>query len=395
MPASKDPERAGKWVAQFYFTDWTGKRKKKYKRGFSTKKEAQEWERDFLRKQKADMNMKVAAFVDLYLDDMKPRLRGSTLDGKHFLFDKMIIPYFGEKPLCSVTAADVRQWQAALMETEYAPGKKYSQTYLKTVNNQLCALFNYAVRFYGLRENPCHKAGSMGKKNAEEMKFWTLEEFKTFREAVRDKPRSFMAFQVLYYTGCRIGELMALTKADVDLAGGTISISKTYSRRNGEDVVTPPKTPKSNRVIAIPHFLCDELRGYMATLYGLQDSDRLFQFTKYFLEHEMQRGCKKSGVKKIRLHDLRHSHASLLIEMGFSPLLIADRLGHENVETTLNTYAHLWPHKQAEVAGKLEALEQGPADSKTILKKPENKNTPLNTGTKPIKSGENDSDNSI
>lgn len=145
MPANKDPERPGKWVAQFYFTDWTGKRKKKYKRGFDTKRAAQEWERDFLKRQRADMAMKLSDFVDLYLDDMKPRLRGSTLDGKRFLFDKLIIPYFGARPLNSITAADVRQWQATLMGQEYKPGKKYSQTYLKTVNNQLTALFNYCV----------------------------------------------------------------------------------------------------------------------------------------------------------------------------------------------------------------------------------------------------------
>ncbi len=338
------------------------------------------------------MAMKLSDFVDLYLDDMKPRLRGSTLDGKRFLFDKLIIPYFGNKPLNSITAADVRQWQATLMKQEYKPGKKYSQTYLKTVNNQITALFNYAARFYGLRENPCHKAGSMGKKNAEEMQFWTLDEYKQFREAVRNKPRSFMAFQVLYYTGMRIGELMAmaLTKADIDLDAHTVSISKTYSRRNGKDVITPPKTPKSNRVIALPLFLCDELRAYMETLYGLQDGDRIFPFTKYFLEHEMKRGCKLSGVKKIRLHDLRHSHASLLIEEGFSPLLIAERLGHENVETTLNTYSHLWPHKQEQVAGRLQLLEEKPADSKTILKKSENQKTPLNMDKESIKSGEND-----
>ncbi|UZT81251.1 site-specific integrase [Caproicibacterium sp. BJN0003] len=387
MPANKYSESPAKWESQFYYTDWTGKRKKKHKRGFNKRKEALEWERNFLKSTKADVSMKLSSFVDIYLNDMDPRLRGSTMDGKRFLFDKLIIPYFGEKPLCSITAANIRQWQATLLETEFKPGKKYSATYLKTVNNQITALFNYACRYYNLRENPCHKAGSMGKKNADEMQFWTLDEYKKFREAVKDKSRSFMAFQVLYYTGCRIGELMALTKADVDLSAGTISISKTYSRRNGEDVITPPKTPKSNRIIAIPSFLCDELRDYMATIYGLQEDGRIFPFTKYFLEHEMQRGCKISGVKKIRLHDLRHSHASLLIEMGFSPLLIADRLGHEKVETTLNTYSHLWPHKQEEVVSRLQSLEKLPCGSRTVLKNPEKENKPLNAGIEPAKNG--------
>ncbi len=90
--------------------------------------------------------------------------------------------------------------------------------------------------------------------------------------------------------------------------------------------------------------------------YGLDPNDRLFPYTMHFLHHEMEQGCKKSGVKKIRIHDLRHSHASLLVEMGFSPLLIAERLGHEHVQTTMDTYSHLYPNKQTEVAQRLDTF---------------------------------------
>lgn len=200
----------------------------------------------------------------------------------------------------------------------------------------------------------------MGKSHAEEMQFWTKQEFDTFLPAVADKPQSYAAFMTLYYTGMRIGELMALTPVDIDLQNGIISISKSYQRLGQEDVITPPKTPKSNRIIAIPDFLCEELKSYLGKLYELGPDERMFHFTKHFLSHEMIRGCKKSGVKRIRLHDIRHSHASLLIELGFSPLLIADRLGHEKVETTLNTYSHLYPHKQEEVVQKLQSLNLVP-----------------------------------
>ena len=87
-----------------------------------------------------------------------------------------------------------------------------------------------------------------------------------------------------------------------------------------------------------------------------EPSDRLFEYTKHYLQSEMDRGCKKSGVKKIRVHDIRHSHASLLIELGFSPLLISERLGHENVETTLEIYDHLYHNKHGEVSSKLNEL---------------------------------------
>lgn len=352
MPANKDPEQPGKWLTQFYYTDWTGQRKKKRKRGFATKREALAWEQEFLKHQQADMSMTLSSFAELYLEDMAPRVRASTLENKKFIFNTKVKPYLGNKPMSAITPPDVRKWQNELL----SDSKGYSQTYLKTVNNQLVALFNYAVKFYALRENPCHKAGSMGKKDADEMQFWTTAEFKQFRDAVKDKPRSYTAFEVLYYTGMRIGELMALTTADIDFDAGTISVSKSYNRLNGEDIISPPKTPKSNRVIAAPAFLCEELQAYMGQLYGAEPTDRLFPFTKYFLEHEMKRGCSLSGVKKIRLHDIRHSHASLLIELGFSPLLIADRLGHEKVQTTLDTYSHLWPHKQQEVVDKLQML---------------------------------------
>lgn len=232
--------------------------------------------------------------------------------------------------------------------------KGYSQTYLKTVNNQLSTIFNYAVKYYDLRENPCRKTGSIGKSHAGERQFWTKQEFKQFLATVEDKPEARMAFLVLYWTGMRIGELLALTYNDIDLEKRTISINKSYQRLDGRDIITPPKTPKSKRIVTIPLFLAEELREYMSHLYGIMADERMFRFTKSYMEHKIIRGIKFSGVKRIRLHDLRHSHASLLVEMGFTPLAIAERLGHEKIETTLNTYSHLYPNKQGELADRLE-----------------------------------------
>lgn len=349
MPAYKDGER-GTWYAKFYYQTWDGERKQKKKRGFRTKREAVEFEDRFLKTIAGDVNMPFRAFAALYLDDMSHRLRQSTVESKHFMIDKKITPFFSDRPLNDIKPADIRRWQNEMI------GRGYAQTYLKTLNNQLAAMFNYAVKYYNLAENPCHKAGSIGKKKAEEMQFWTLDEYNRFAQAIRPKKRAYVAFETLYYTGIRIGELLALTRLDVDLEECTLSISKTYQRIRGQDVITPPKTPKSKRAIGIPPFLRDELADYTKSLYDLRDSDRLFQMTKYALTHDMENYSRKAGVKKIRLHDLRHSHASLLIEQGFSPLLIADRLGHENVETTLNTYSHLYPTKEAELTARLETL---------------------------------------
>ena len=348
MKAEKD-KKTGKWLIQYRYTDWQGKRRKSTKRGFATKREAEEWLRNFLITQKADFDMKFEDFWKMYCADMETRLREHTMRTKKYIVELKILPYFGNKRVNDITAADIRQWQNELIKMGYSP------TYLKTINNQLSAIFNYAVRYYDLKSNPCEKAGSMGKSKAEEMDFWTGEEFRKFIDSVMNKRLSYMAFMILYWTGMRLGELLALNPKDVDLEKRTISITKSYQRLGKKDVITPPKTSKSKRVITIPEFLAADIKDYMDSLYDLQEDDRLFPITKYYLEHEMQRGIKESGVKRIRVHDLRHSHASMLIELGFSPLEIANRLGHEKVETTLNTYAHLYPNKQTKLAERLDS----------------------------------------
>lgn len=148
-------------------------------------------------------------------------------------------------------------------------GKKYSPAYLRSVNNQLSAIFNHAVRYYDLRENPCKKAGSMGKKKNRKMLFWTKEEYLKFAEVMMDKPLSFYAFEMLYWCGIREGELLALTPADFDFEKCTVSITKSYQRLNGQDLITTPKTEKSNRVIKMPQFLADEMQDYLKQLYGI------------------------------------------------------------------------------------------------------------------------------
>ena len=168
-----------------------------------------------------------------------------------------------------------------------------------------------------------------------------------------DKPLSFYAFEMLYWCGIREGELLALTPADFDFERRTVTINKSYQRLNGQDIITSPKTEKSNRIITMPKFLSDEIQDYLKMLYGIGDGDRMFTVTKNYLYREMERGAREAGVKRIRVHDLRHSHVSLLIDMGFSATAIADRVGHESIEITYN-YAHLFPSKQTEMADKLD-----------------------------------------
>ena len=339
--------------AKFYYTNWQGIKKQKWKRGFATKKEALGFERDFLEQQSTNPDMTFQNLYEIYMEDMAARLKQSTLLTKKAVLQTHILPFFGSKPINEIKASDVRRWQAKLMSSP----NNYSQTYLKKINTELNSIINYAKRFYDLNTNPCGKAGTIGKAKAEEMDYWTYDEYIAFREGVKDKPLSYICIEVLYWTGMREGELLALSPADIDLDNKTISINRTYQRIEGKDVFTSPKTRKSKRKIPIPDFLCQELSDYIQSRYMLDADERLFPVTKSYLSHEMIRGCKNTGVKKIRIHDIRHSHASLLINQGCDALMLADRLGHEKVSTTLNTYSHLFPHKQQELVHSLESLQ--------------------------------------
>lgn len=351
MSASKDPKR-GTWKVYCYYTDWQGNRRPKTKRGFATKKDALEWERGFLQAQTKDINMSFEAFVEIYLRDKKPRLKYNTYLTKKHIITTKILPYFGNRSLSSIKAYDVVQWQNELLKQRDDNGIAYSPTYMRTVQNQLSAIFNHACKFYSLYSNPSFQAGKMGKAKAKEMLFWTTEEFLKFIETMKRKPVSYYAFEILYWCGIREGELLALTMNDIDINNKRMTINKSYQRLECMDIITPPKTEKSNRTIQMPDFLCKEISDYFSMLYGCSNESRMFNITKSYLHHEMDRGCKESGVKRIRIHDLRHSHVAHLIELGFSPLAIADRLGHEGIAVTYN-YAHLYPTKQFELADKL------------------------------------------
>lgn len=351
MPAYKDISK-GTWYISFYYKNWKGERERKLKRGFRTKHEAQVWEQEFRQQKAATMDMTFESFVEIYSKDMKTRLKLNTWITKENIIKTKLIPAFGNKKMNEIRPSDVIQWQNAMMESRGKKGHAYSDTYLKTLHNQLSAIFNHAIKYYELKSNPAAKAGSMGKAHGKEMLFWTKEEYLKFSDSMMDKPMSFYAFEMLYWCGIRVGELLALSPENFDFSKETVHINKSYQRINGEDVITDPKTPKSNRVIQMPTFLCEEIQDYLKTLYGIKSTDRIFPFTKDYLHHEMTRGAKEQRIKRIRIHDLRHSHVSLLIEMGFSAVAIADRLGHESIDVTYR-YAHLFPSRQAEIAKKL------------------------------------------
>ena len=357
MAVYKD-KATGMWRVVFRYVNWKGERKQTQKRGFLTKRDAQKWEREQMLKNSSSLDMTFGSFFEIYEADKRQRLKENTWESKSHVIRTKILPYFENRKIAEIEPKDIIAWQNELLAYRDEKGASYSTTYLKTIHGQLSAIFNHAVRYYHLPCNPAQKAGTMGTEEHKEMSFWTKEEYLKFAEEMMDKPVSYYAFEMLYWCGIREGELLALTPADFDFERQTLTINKSYQRLKGRDVITSPKTPKSNRTIKMPKFLCEEMEEYLNSLYGIQTNERIFQISKSYLHHEMDRGAKAAGVKRIRIHDLRHSAISLLIEMGFSALAIAERVGHESIDITYR-YAHLFPTKQTEMAEKLNEERMG------------------------------------
>lgn len=199
-------QKTGMWEVRTYYKDWTGTRRQKTKRGFAKKSETQEWECAFKLKDEMNINMKFKDFAELYLSDIQPRIKYNSFLTKKHIIETKILPYFGHRKLNEIRPADVIQWQNEIMKLKKDNGEAYSPTYLKTIHNQLSAILNHAVNMCDLKNNVARKAGSMGKEESKEIMFWTQEEYQAFIEQVADKPISYYAFEILYWTGIREGD---------------------------------------------------------------------------------------------------------------------------------------------------------------------------------------------
>lgn len=344
MPVYKDVN-TNTWYCKFYCATLDGRRKQTTKRGFATKKAAQIWENETKTANNADMKVTLETFVDMYFRDKKNELKERSIKNKKYMINTHVIPYFGQRKMNDIKPSDIIQWQNIIIE------KGYSKTYLRMLQNQLTALFTHASVVYDLKDNPCKKVKKMGKSEADkELDFWTKAEYDRFISTYEKSDRYYTLFEILFWTGCREGELLALTKNDIDLANNQIFIRKTYYRAEKRDIITEPKTSTSVRVIDIPEFLKQEIQEYLNKLYKYPDDERIFPMVAKAVQNNMKNHIMKADVKKIRVHDLRHSHVAFLINQGVAPLLIKKRLGHKDIQITLNTYGHLYPREEKKLA---------------------------------------------
>lgn len=349
MPVYKDSN--GTYKVRFKFKQFDGTIKCYQKRGFTKKSDASEYEAQIKYKLKGSTNMTLSSFYERYISDMTNRVKISTMETKKAIIKKWILPYLGNKQINNLTNNDILTWQNYLL-SQKKNDKTFTSSYLKTIHNQLSAMLNHAKKYYGLQNNVAACVGNLGTDKNVKIDFWTLEEYEKFRAEISDNPVYYYAFEILYWCGIREGELFALTVDDIDFKNKIININKTLHVINGETIVTDPKTRTSKRKVLIPDFLIDEINDYLSMVYEPNDSERLFPLSKSMLSRAIDKYSKKAGVKRIRVHDLRHSHVSLLISLGFPALAIAQRVGHESIYITYH-YAHLFPSINVELVDTL------------------------------------------
>lgn len=351
MPVYKDNKR-NTWYIATRKRNIQGDLKYIKKRGFQTKKEAQFAEASLLLNNDVSFNI---SFKELYLDYLehqKNNVKTRTLLTFTNRFEKHVLPYFENKKIKDITLKNYQEWKKIINN------KNYTNNYKKGIHTNIVSLFNYGIRFHNLKTNiPSIVGGFKDTEIKKELLFWTYEEFKQFINVVDDNTY-YCFFNSLYYTGMRLGETLALNWNDIDFEKGEIKINKSISRRvKGKDyTITSPKTKSSNRTVLMPKELLNIYNKYFQEqkqIKGFELQWFVFGGFRPLPETSIARNkdkyCEISGVKKIRIHDFRHSHASLLINKGANVTIIAQRLGHSDIAMTLNTYSHMFPNSQKEI----------------------------------------------
>ena len=353
MAVSKD-SKTGVWRATFYYTDWKGERVRKRKSGFKTQKEAKAWEHQQITIMEHSCEGLIKDLAPNYLEAKQKSLKASTYATYECAFNRYIIPYFGNKKINEIKPVDIHEWH--LYETNR--GMKVNNLRLRHVI--LSSFLNYLVRFYGLKANPCNLCGPPPASAKKKNNFWTYEEYKiAMNWAIqyvnevknnRINRACLLIINILYWTGMRIGEVIALRSKDI--SNGMIHVTRSMMLMN--KTITTPKTQSSIRDISISKTLQTEIAEFIQKVPYHDEDDLLFGVSCFSVSNFLTKVCKNADVPQIRVHDLRHSHASFLIEKSYPIIAIKERLGHKNIQTTLDIYGHLYPNKDKEIADEID-----------------------------------------
>ena len=369
MPAYKDP-KTGKWYCQFYFKDWQGNRKHKVKRGFERKKDAEQWEREFLTTKQSEQ-MTVSALFAKYKEHMQAKIKLGTLRESSYNsiitnLERHLITFLGSRKIDDICSADIDKWLSSI-NSKYknktlAPGTK------NLIKSQTSSLFKFAQKNYGLTSNPVTlataiKSDQNGYKNPR-ADLWTLSQYKLFYYSLR-KDIHRIIFNIMIFAGLRIGEILALTMNDVTQY--QIRVIKSRSGYNNRIKSGPTKTTASERFVQIPRFLYWQIKDYADKLYNYAPDDLLFTINSGPIRQLLNRKAQVLGLPRISPHILRHSYASLLLAETKDVMVVSKQIGHANPQITLSTYSHMIPGKDRESIDALEriiAIDTGMSNKK-------------------------------
>ena len=305
--------------------------------------------------------MTVRQLFEEYAAVKKYEVRQSTYDKTVRTFEYYIFPTLADVCIDKLSAKILQDWKISLEERDLALKTK------KNVYSELRTMFNYAVRMEYLPKSPLVKVGNFKDPLAtkQEINFYTPEEFRAYicaaKEMALQKQKAendlfewnyYVFFNIAFYTGLRKGEIHALRWCDID--GAYLSVKHSITQKlHNEDVETPPKNKSSIRTIQIPQPLIkilDEHKKRQMLLGNWSSEHRVLGEERCLRDTTIQKRnnlyASLAGVKRIRIHDFRHSHASLLANMGINIQEVARRLGHAKIEMTWNTYSHLYPREE-------------------------------------------------
>ncbi|WP_296876270.1 tyrosine-type recombinase/integrase [Thomasclavelia sp.] len=368
------------WQVYLRYKDLSGKTCKKHKRGFSQKKEAVAWEKHFLSKVENSTDITFRELYERYIEYLCPKtsknickIKGSSLQGKVEIYKLHILPYFENRNIHDIKAIDIVHWHEELACKKSSRGNQYlSLAYLKKIHGQLSAIFNFAVKFYGLKKNPANIAGNFDNNNHISKvdfinsKWWNAKQYQEFAEAAMDDDVDYHLFETLFWNGVRIGEALALRKKDFDFENnylyirGNASGKEAYWNENDNlefrDTITTPKNGEPRRIKMIKSY-AEEMQDYIRRLYNLKDEDFVFPIHKKTVQNHWRSIWKKTNLPYMKLHGLRHSHISLLFSLGFNVVEIARRTGHKE-QTVTYMYAELLDGSEDKIIKRLDELRK-------------------------------------
>ena len=346
------------------------------RKGFKTKREALEAEQYLRSVELKENSFSSKVTIDILYkllkeEDKINNRKKSYIDTQENNYNKHIKDYFSKVyDVSKLTYEDIYQFREDLREKNAKNSDKYlSPNTINKIMILLKKILDVGLRKGYYNDNPVRLLKKLPIEKSK-MNFWTVKEFKHFLSLFKnDEYNLELLFTVLFFTGLRLGEALALTWKDIEFSTSTIHVSKSMYVNKGEEHISSTKTKSGTRRIIINKKLIETLEEWKQ-----EQTERLREFstdteklqifqdspitlTKNSIEKQYKKIlARDSSLKKIRIHDFRHSHASLLINQGEDYLIVKERLGHASITTTIDTYSHLYPSKQKDLADKLDNL---------------------------------------